>query len=208
MSTLSQTTEASGTLTIRIGDQDWEKPWDASCAACTSTWLGQIDSLLASGWTPESIHARMRGRKPAPPRPAIIKDHVPHLAQPHYEQRLAYDRQRGLPVDPGVPVPELRDVADAALQRVYSGMAAGTIMPPLRDVIAALRLRQQLDAESAGTASQAAMQEAMIAIFEIARRHLAGPQWEAFTRDVYASEALVSLIRPRPQAAIPGKEAV
>jgi hypothetical protein len=193
----------SGETIIRIGDQDWDKPYDPSCSACTSPWLGQIDTLLASGWTPEAIVARLRGRKPGPPRVPVIRSHTQnHLAQPHMEQRAQFERSQGRDINPGIPSPHLRDVTDAALQRVYTGMAAGTVQPPLRDVIAARRLLQQIEADEAGVASREAVQQALIEIFEIARAHLQDAAWEAFARDVYNSDALGMLMRQRPAVTI------
>ncbi len=198
--------QGTGSVTIRIGDQDYEKPWVPSCGACTSMWLGQIDNLLAAGWSASSIVSHLRSRRPQPPRAPVITAHVPHLAQPHYEQRVQAERSRGVELDDGVPVPDLGNVAEIALQKVMSGMASGAIVPPLRDVVSAMRLRQQIAADSAGLASQEAMQAALMEIFEIARRHLSGPAWEAFTRDIYNSDALVLLMEPR--RAITSKEAV
>lgn len=187
-------------VTIRIGDEDFDKPFDPGCLVCTSPHHLQVDTLLASGWTLKAIADRMRVMKPKGPAQRSIGAHIPHLAQPHLEQRsrLAPD---GLDLE---DVPSMRTVADTALQHVLTGMALGSITPQIRDVIAAYRFQHQLDAADSDVADRRLLQQALIEIYEIAFRHMPVQARDGFARDVYASETLAALIPRRPLAVAGG----
>lgn len=200
---------SSPVAVVRIGDRDYEKPFDPACAACRSPWMAHIDLCLAGGWTHAAIRSSLAGRRPAPPPREVIAAHVAHLAPPHLMARrqLEHDAgQRGADQDGELPIPGLADVTKAAMQRLYERISTGDAQPSLRDVVAAMKFEHAREQEGSPHAGVQACQDALIEIYEIARRHL-GPQlWPAFARDVYASEAITTVIG-RPQPALVSGEA-
>jgi hypothetical protein len=164
--------------------------------------MAQIDNFLAQGWTYESIRNYLKDRRPAPPKAAQLARHVDHLAAPHRMARrqLEHDAsQRGQDLGGDLPLPQLSDLTKAALQRLYEAMASGAVQPSMRDIIAAMKYQSALEAEGNAHADVQACQDALIEIYEIARRHLGPEKWQEFARDVYASEAITTVIgRPVP----------
>lgn len=189
-------------ITIQIGEEKFTKPYDPRCAVCRSPWMADIDSCLAQGWTYSSIRTYLAARRPPPPPQKSYAAHVAHLAPPHFTARRQLEESailRGQGQDGGIPLADLGDVAQAALQKVYARMATGEIEPPLRDVIGAMRLHNEILSKQQGNSSVQACQDALIEIYEIARRVMDNRTWQMFVHEVYNSEVIVSVMG-RPAA--------
>jgi hypothetical protein len=192
------------TRIVVIGGREYRKPWDPSCGACRSPWLGSIDSCLAEGYSMRSIRKLLAGLKPAVPNEVILRAHIAHLAEPHRKQRLSFEERaeaRGDSTD--VTSARLDDALAAIIGRGSELLAHGELEVGAREMLAAMKLQLQLERERDGEGVEAsAWQAAFMSFFEIVRRHLSPPQWKAFTADVYASPEIRAVLM-EGQAALP-----
>lgn len=191
--------KTSPTISIRIGDRDYDKPYDPGCRACTSPWALQIDHWLAAGYPAAWIQQQLAQRRSKLPVP-VLTGHVPHLAPPHLadRERLAPGGKEG-----DGPAASLGAVNSVLIRRAFEALVNGDeSMAELapRDLLQALKLQLQIDREeearARGTAEE--WQQAFAEFFSIARAHL-GEAFGPFLRDVYASQA-ISRMTGRPAA--------
>jgi hypothetical protein len=200
-------TEPPGRVRIRVGNHEYDKPYDPACPACTCPVLTQLDMLLSYGWTYERVLGYLRNlRIPglAQVTPEILAAHVGHLAPPHAESRRQLEADaaaRGASVAEGeVPV-VLADMARLTLQRAYEAVQDGD-NSMIRDAVALLRLQRDIEKDERGLVVQGTIEQWQAAVREllwIARKHL-GPNWAAFVTDLRGSDALKAIMPP------PGEE--
>lgn len=192
------------TRSVLIGGRTWEKPWDPSCGACRSPWLLDIDAALAEGYTLRQIARILAGRHPAVPNEIILRGHVQHLAPPHLKARIAFEesaKARG--DDPDSSPATAEDALEAIIRQGREVLAQGELAVSAKDMIAAMRLKQQMAAREGEGVEVSAWQGAFMEFFEIVRKHLGHAQWKAFVNDVYASPAIRAVLSDKAPA-LPG----
>lgn len=193
------------TRRVVIGDREYDKPWDPSCGACRSPWLGVIDAALAEGYSLRQVRQLLSGRHPAVPNDVILRAHIEHLAEPHRKMRLDFEEAaeaRG--EDPATASAGLDDALRALIRQGTERLAAGELEIGPKDMIAAMRLQAQLTREREGEGVEASVwQAAFMEFCEIARRHLGHAQWKQFVNDVYASPAIRAALGDQQQS-LPG----
>jgi hypothetical protein len=194
------------TRRVVIGGAEYDKPWDPSCGACRSPWLGSIDASLAEGYSIRSIRKLLAGRHPAVPNDVIIRAHIEHLAEPHRKARLAFEEAAAARGDDTTSSgARMEDALRELLRQGTERMAAGELDIAARDMIAAMKLQIQLDRARDGEGVEAsAWQAAFMSFFEIVRRHLGYEQWKLFVEEVYADPAIRAVLED-PQAALQGR---
>jgi hypothetical protein len=202
---MTATSKRLPTRLVILGGREYDKPWDPSCGACRSPWLGSIDSCLAEGYALRAIRKLLAGLKPAVPNEVILRAHIAHLAEPHRKQRLAFEAAagaRGESTD--TESARIEDALAAIIGRGSELLASGELDVGAREMLSAMKLQAQLTREREGEGVEAsAWQAAFMAFFEIVRRHLSPAQWRAFTDDVYASPEIRAVLMDG-QAALPG----
>jgi hypothetical protein len=193
------------TRRVVIGGREYDKPWDPACGACRSPWLASIDSMLAEGYSLQSLRKLLAGRRPAVPNEQILRAHISHLAEPHRKARQAFEEAaeaRG--DDTASSGAQLDDALAAVIRRGNELLAHGELDIAARDMLAAMKLRAQLDRSQGAEGVEASQwQAAFMEFFEIVRRHLSPPQWKAFVADVYESP-MIRAVLSEAAPAIPG----
>jgi DNA-binding transcriptional MerR regulator len=194
------------TRRVIIGGQAYDKPWDQRCAACRSPWLGQIDAMLAEGYSLEAIRKHLKGLRPAPPEAGVLRAHIQHLAAPHRKARMDFEEaaeSRG--EDTATSSARLSDALARLISAGSGRLAAGDLDVSAREMIAAMKLQMQLDRAQAGEGVEAsAWQAAYLEFFDLVRKHMRPAQWQAFVADVYDSPAIRQVLASQDPAAIPG----
>lgn len=199
-----------GTIRIRIGAREHDKPYDPACPVCTSPVLLQVDTLLSYGWTYKRVQEYVRSMRPAGVRQialGALRGHVPHLAAPHLQARQQLEENaiaRGVSVAEGSPPVTPATLAALTLQRAYETLADGGSETSVRDAVTILKLQREIERDEAGRELQgtvAAWQQALQEVLWIARRHL-GTGWAGFVADVRSNDTLLALMPPdREEAA-------
>lgn len=199
-----------GTIRIRIGPREYDKPYDPACPVCTSPVLLQVDTLLSYGWTYKRVQEYIRSMRPAGVRQialGALRGHTAHLAAPHLQARQQLEEAavaRGVSVIEGGPPVTPGDLATLALQRAYETLQDGGSETSIRDAITALKLQREIERDEAGRELQGtveAWQQALQEVLWIARRHL-GTRWAEFAADVRSNDTLLALMPPpREEAA-------
>lgn len=184
---MTATTEV--TRRVIIGGREYDKPWDPQCAACRSPWLQHIDSALAEGYSIRKVRELLAGRRPAVPNDTVLRAHIQHLAGPHLKARLAVEEAAEARGDDTTSVSaRMEDALAAIVREGTERLVHGELEVGAKDMIAAMRLIQQMERAREGDGVGAnAWQAAFMAFFEIAQKHLTRPQWKAFVEDIYAS---------------------
>ncbi len=197
------------TVSIRIGTREYDKPYDSSCPVCTSPVLLQVDTYLSYGWTYERIRDYMGSMRSAGVRVASVsalRRHISHLAAPHAEARRQLEEDaaaRGMSLDGGSSPVDPADLARLALQRAYQALQDGSAETSVRDAVAILRLKREIDKDENARQAQGTVEEwqrAMQELLWLCRKHL-GPKWAAFAADVRGSDTLLALMPRREEAA-------
>jgi hypothetical protein len=176
---------------VMIGEQAFEKPFDATCGACRSPYGTDIDQALAEGYSYKMIRSMFAGRKPACPNAVILQMHVTrgHLAGPHLKARLSFEQAaatRG--DDPAQTSAGIEDMLGALMRHGAGLLSTGMLEVRASDMVAAARLQAQLDRARDGEGVEASVwQAAFMNFFEIARRHMSHEQWKRFVADAYGS---------------------
>jgi hypothetical protein len=206
----------SGTVRIRIGAREHDKPYDPACPVCTCPVLLQVDTLLSYGWTYARVQEYMRSMRLAGVRVAsagALRGHVAHLAAPHRQARQQLEEAvtaRGASVSDGSPPVTPADLASLTLQRAYESLADGGSETSVRDAVTILKLQREIERDEAGrelAGTVEAWQKALQEVLWIARRHL-GTRWAEFVADVRSNETLLALMPPpREEAAGDGSAA-
>jgi sugar phosphate isomerase/epimerase len=193
-----------GTIRIRIGAREHDKPYDPACPVCTSPVLLQVDTLLSYGWTYKRVQEYMRSMRPAGVRQVSVgalRGHVAHLAAPHAQARVQLEEAvaaRGASALDGSPPVTPADLATLALQRAYETLADGGGETSVRDAVTILKLQRDIERDEAGRELAGTVEQWQAAVREllwIARKHL-GVHWADFAADVRGSEALRSIMPP------------
>jgi hypothetical protein len=197
----------AGTKTVIADDQAWEKPYEWSCGACRSPYGDQIDQVLAEGWSYKAVRKFFAGRSPACPNEVILRHHVEygHLIPPHLKARLAFEEAasaRG--EDTGSTSAGGEDALAAIVRHGTAQLLGGMVDVKASDMVAAVRLQEQIAARRDGEGVEAsAWQAAFMSFFEIVKGYLTPQQWRAFVGDVYASPELRRVIADGDRA-LPG----
>jgi hypothetical protein len=192
---------------VVTGEQTWEKPYEWSCGACRSPYGDQIDESLAEGWSYRAVRKFFAGRKPGCPNEVILRYHVEHghLIPPHLKARLAFEEaanERG--DDPESASARGEDVLAAILRQGTAQLLTGMIDVRASDMVAAVRLQEQIARSRDGEGVEAsAWQAAFMSFFEIVKGYLTPKQWKQFTGDVYSSPELRQILT-RDDHALPG----
>jgi hypothetical protein len=194
------------TRRVVIGGREYDKPWDPSCGACRSPWLAQIDAALAEGYSLRQLRKFMAGYRPAIPNEQILRAHIAHLADPHRKARLAFEEAAEARGDDTTSSPaQLSDALQAIVRTGVENLTHGDLEIQARDMLAAMKLLVQLEAQRNGEGVEApAWQAAFMEFFEIVRKHMNPGQWKAFTADVYASPAIRAVLAEQSPA-LPGE---
>jgi hypothetical protein len=201
-------TNDKATVAIRIGQREYDKPYDRTCPVCTSPVLLQVDTFLSYGWTYERIRDYMASMRPAGVKVApvaALRRHVGHLAAPHAEARRQLEEDvtaRGQALDGGSSPVDPADLARLTLQRAYQALADGADTN-IRDAVAILRLQREYDRDAQARQAQGSVEQWQAAVTEllwICRKHL-GPNWAAFVADVRESDTLRAIMPRREEAA-------
>jgi hypothetical protein len=194
---------------VMIGEQAFEKPFDATCGACRSPYAADVDQALAEGYSYKMVRSLFAGRRPACPNDAILRAHVAygHLAGPHLKARLAIEEsvaQRG--GDSSTTSAGHEEALTAILRHGVGLLASGMLEVRASDMVAAARLQAQLERARDGEGVEAsAWQAAFMTFFEIVRRHLSPGQWKAFVAEVYASPEIRAVLSDQQRPVAPGE---
>lgn len=193
------------TRRVVIGGQPYDKPWDPHCPACRSPWLAQIDAMLAEGYSLTRVRKHLAGLRPAPPNAEVLRTHIPHLADPHRQARLAYeDAAQARGDDTTSTSAKMTDALQAVIRVGSQRLAAGELDIGARDMLSAVKIQVQLDRAQAGEGVESsAWQAAFLEFFELVQKRLTPGQWQEFVADVYDSPAIRSVLAGQAPA-IPG----
>ncbi len=195
-------TAPNSTVSVSVNGVLQDKPYDPSCAVCSSPLMVLVDALIAGGWSYPRISDHLLAAKADRARemtPQALRGHVPHLVPSQAQERRALDlaaEGRGAEGVDSLVTP--RELTRLSLQRAYQRVADGADVN-LRDIQGLLKLQREMDKDAAadtGAADVARWQGAMKEILWILRRHLRGPAWKAFVADVRNSETLRALMPP------------
>lgn len=192
---------------VTTDDQTWEKPYEWGCGACRSPYGDQIDQALAEGWSYKAVRKFFAGRKPGCPNEVILRYHVEnaHLIPPHLKARLAFEeaaRERG--DDPAADSARGEDALAAIIRQGTSQLLSGMIDVRPSDMVAAVRLQEQIARARDGEGVEAsAWQSAFMSFFEIVRGYLTPAQWKQFVGDAYSSPEIRHVLA-RDDRALPG----
>jgi hypothetical protein len=188
-------------------EQTYEKPYEWGCGACRSPYGEQIDQALAEGWSYKAVRKFFAGRKPACPNEVILRHHVDHghLIEPHLKARLAFEEAasaRG--DDTGSSSAKGEDALAAIIRHGTAQLLGGMVDVRASDMVAAVRLQEQISARRDGEGVEAsAWQAALMAFFEIVKGYLTPAQWKQFTGEVYSSQELRQVLA-RDDRTLPG----
>lgn len=193
---------------VRIGEKNYEKPFDPGCACCVSPWLIQIDDMLSQGYSAPAIRQFLKGRRPACPHPEIIRAHIEHLAAPHMQMRSQLERSartRGAD-DSELSLVKVPDATQALIQAGYARLASGEIEVGAKDLLKAMSLQLQIEkAEAANSIDAQTYQAALMELIELVQGYLDPGQWRSFINDAYASPRMRAIITGQ-QPVLAGKE--
>jgi len=184
-------------------EQAWEKPYEPGCGACRSPYGDQIDQALAEGWSYATVRKFFAGRKPACPNEVILRWHVDHghLIPPHLKARIAFEEaaaRRG--GDPGTDSAAGEDALAAIVRQGTSRLLSGMIDVRASDLVAAVRLQEQMARARDGEGVEAAFME----FFELVRGYLSPAQWKQFVGDAYSSPAIRQVLARDDRSLPPG----
>lgn len=192
---------------VVYGEQTWEKPYDPGCGACRSPYGDLIDQALGEGWGYKSVRRFFAGRKPACPGEVVLHYHVTsgHLIAPHLKARTAVmEAAEARGEDPASASATGEDALAAVVAQGRSQLLTGMMEVRASDMVAAVRLQEQMRKARDGTGVEAsAWQAAFVAFFEIVKGHLSPAQWKQFVGDVYSSPELREVLTPNDRA-LPG----
>jgi hypothetical protein len=193
-----------GTIRIRIGPREYDKPYDPACPVCTSPVLLQVDTLLSYGWTYKRVQEYIRSMRPAGVRQialGALRGHVAHLAAPHLQARQQLEETavaHGVSVTEGSPPVTPAALAALTLQRAYETLADGSSETSVRDAVTILKLQREIERDEAGQELRGnieAWQQVTRELLWLARKHL-GTRWPEFIADVRSSETLRAIMPP------------
>lgn len=194
---------------VMIGEQAYEKPFDAACGACRSPYAADIDQALAEGYSYKMVRSLFAGRRPACPNDVILRAHVAygHLAAPHLKARLAVEEsvaQRG--GDSSTTSAGYEEALAAIIQHGSGLLAAGMLEVRASDMVAAARLQAQIDKARDGEGVEASVwQAAFMNFFEIVRKHMSQNQWKDFVADAYSSPEIRAVLSDAQRSVAPGE---
>jgi hypothetical protein len=198
-------TEPQRRVRVRVGNREYDKPYDPDCPACTSPMMLQLDLLLSYAWSHERILGHLRAMH-LPGLAALtgqaMDAHVDHLAPPHADARRSLEADRAARGETGETQVTLPDMARLTMQRAWEAMQDGD-NSLVRDAVALLRLQRDLAKDEQAQAAAGSVEQWQAAVREllwIARKHL-GPNWAAFLADLRTSEALRSISPAREEDA-------
>lgn len=197
------------TVAIRVGDREYDKPYDPACPVCASPVMLQVDTLLSYGWTYERIRDYMGSMRPAGVRVASVsalRRHIAHLAAPHAEARRQLEEDaaaRGMSTDSGSSPVSTADLARLTLQKAYQNLQDNGSEASVRDAALMLKLQREIDRDEQARQAQGDVEQWRRAVQELlwlCRKHL-GPNWAAFAADVRGNETLLALMPRREETA-------
>jgi hypothetical protein len=195
-----------GVKVVVTDEGTWEKPFEASCGACRSPYGDQVDQALAEGWSYRAVRRFFANRRPAVPNEVILRYHVEHghLIPPHLKARVAFEEAataRG--DDPASASAGGEDALAAIIRHGSARLLDGTVDVKASDVVAAVRLQDQIARARDGEGVEAsAWQAAMMSFFEIVRGYLSPAQWKQFVGDAYSSPEIRQVLSQ--DRALPG----
>jgi hypothetical protein len=202
-------TERQPQRLVMIGEQAFEKPFDATCGACRSPYAADLDQALAEGYSYKMVRSLFAGRRPRCPNDVILRAHVArgHLAAPHLKARLAVEESVARRGGDSSTASAGYEEALAALIRHGTGLLeSGMLEVRASDMVAAARLQAQLERARDGEGVEAsAWQGAFMVFFEIVRKHLSPVQWRAFVAEVYASPEIRAVLGDSQRSVAPGE---
>ena len=185
----------SEVVSIVIGGESYDKPFDPSCPVCMSPFMIQADSFLAYGWPAGRI---LRYLGTLERQHGITQEdlgrHVDHLAAPHYQARLDYEASAARSVSPDGFTPDLDSLLRLVLQRAYERITDSSRDVSVRDAVALAKLKREIERDQAAdshAASAEQYQAALTQLLWIARKHLGG-SWAAFAADVRSDELIAA----------------
>jgi hypothetical protein len=196
-----------GVKVVVTDERTWEKPFELGCGACRSPYGDQIDQALAEWWSYRAVRKFFAYRKPACPNEVILRHHVDHghLIEPHLKARLAFEEAAaGRGDDTGTDSARGEDALAAIVRAGLGQLLSGMTDVRASDVVAAVRLQEQITARRDGEGVEASVwQGALMTFFEIVRGYLTPQQWKQFTGDVYSSPELRQVLA-RDDRTLPG----
>jgi hypothetical protein len=196
-----------GVKLVVTDEQTWEKPYEWSCGGCRSPYGEQIDQALAEGWSYKAVRKFFAGRKPACPNEVILRYHVErgHLIPPHLKARVAFEEAAaGRGDDTGTDSARGEDALAAILRQGMTQLLGGMTDVRASDMVAAVRLQEQISARRDGEGVEAsAWQAAFMSFFEIVRGYLSPAQWKQFVGDAYSSPEIRQVLTQDGRA-LPG----
>ncbi|MGH7869865.1 MAG: hypothetical protein ACREP9_20085, partial [Candidatus Dormibacteraceae bacterium] len=119
-----------------------------------------------------------------------LRAHIDHLAAPHHQGRLDYEESTA--GRDGSGSPDLSALLRLTLQRAYERVTDGSQEVGVRDAVALLKIKRELERDAAEEGQQATAEQwqaALTRLLWIARRHL-GKNWAAFATDVRSDEMI------------------
>jgi hypothetical protein len=183
------------TAVIVIGGRQYEKPYDTECRVCVSPVMMQVDSFLAYGWGFARIQRYLDSLGVRDIAAAELKHHTGHLAPPHHQARLDYEKALAAAgLDPGEGAPDMTSLLQLTIQRAYERVTDGTQEVGPRDVVALAKLKREVERDSELSGQQASAEQwqaAMVQILWICRKYL-GKSWAVFAADVRADETIAA----------------
>lgn len=166
-----------------------EAPWVAACGACRSPWIIEIDRGLASGLSLTALRGELRNRHPACPNEQILREHIDHLPVAQREMRRNLE-------DAGRTIVGVDEAVREVITRGFRQLAEGTMEISASDWMRALALQDKINAADQRVASAEAWQQAFLAFFEIARRHMSPAEWHSFRSECSVSPEILAVSSP------------
>lgn len=178
---------------VKVSGREYPVTVTTTCRVCTAppTVRTEIERALLAGYRygkiSDSVERLAQQYEAVPPSAESIRQHVAqqHMTLPQQMQReliearatkLGRDIERG----EGSLVDYIA-VNESIIQRGFERVSSGDITPTMNELLQALKLQAQIEAQSAGgSVSTEAYQEALMEYLRLARQYMPPDAWRAF----------------------------
>lgn len=205
----------TSTVMIRVAGREYPAKQVRQCRTCRSQHRGVIEAAITSGMTYEAIETKVvavyHDHSPlGPPNRSQIRRHVTngHMPLPHSAQRKIIE-DRAVELGKSIEVGEEILVDNVAavrsiIQRGFERLQNGDIEPNMGDLLKALQLQAQIDAEHGeGGLDEEVWRDAMIAYMTIVQSVVPPDLMEQIKSEM-ASSPVLRAIAERRQRAVAG----